>query len=83
VDAVIAEANRTTYGLGGSVWTSDHDRGRALALRLDTGAAWVNRHPHVGAAVPFGGVKQSGIGREGGALGIDAYCELKTISVAR
>lgn len=82
VDDVIDEANSTEYGLGGSIWTSDVQHGLALARRLHTGGAWVNRHPLVGAAVPFGGAKQSGVGREGGALGLDAFCELRTLSVA-
>ena len=82
IDAVIEEANSTELGLGGSIWTSDVQEGLKLARRLRSGGAWVNRHPHVGAEVPFGGMKQSGMGREGGAVGIDAFCELKTISVA-
>jgi acyl-CoA reductase-like NAD-dependent aldehyde dehydrogenase len=82
VDAVIDEANGTEYGLGGSIWTSDVQEGLRLARRLQTGGAWVNRHPLVGAAVPFGGAKQSGVGREGGVLGLDGFCELKTVSVA-
>jgi acyl-CoA reductase-like NAD-dependent aldehyde dehydrogenase len=82
VDDVIEEANATEFGLGGSIWTSDVQRGLELARRLQSGGAWVNRHPLVGAAVPFGGAKQSGVGREGGTLGLDAFCELKTISVA-
>jgi acyl-CoA reductase-like NAD-dependent aldehyde dehydrogenase len=82
VDDVIAEANGTDLGLGGSIWTSDVEHGVALARRLRSGSAWVNRHPAVGPSVPFGGAKQSGVGREGGAVGVDAFCELKTVSVA-
>lgn len=74
-------ANATTYGLGGSVWTSDVDYGTRLAGRLRSGSAWVNRHPAVGPDLPFGGMKHSGLGRENGAPGIDHYSELKTVSV--
>lgn len=80
VDDAIEKANATDYGLGGSVWTADLDAGRALASRLRSGSAWVNRHPAVGPDLPFGGVRHSGLGRENGAPGIDHYTELKTLS---
>ncbi|GGH36966.1 aldehyde dehydrogenase family protein [Microbacterium album] len=83
VDRAIDEVNFSDYGLGGSVWTADLERGTELARRLESGGAWVNRHPHVGAEIPFGGAKQSGVGREGGRLGIDAFCELKTVTIDR
>jgi acyl-CoA reductase-like NAD-dependent aldehyde dehydrogenase len=81
VDDAIDAANSTSYGLGGSIWTSDVDRGVDLARRLESGSAWVNRHPAVGPDLPFGGFKHSGLGRENGAPGIDHFSELKTVSV--
>ncbi|WP_159553155.1 aldehyde dehydrogenase family protein [Citricoccus sp. K5] len=81
LDEVMERANATEFGLGGSIWTADVQEGLRLAGRLRTGGAWVNRHPLVGASIPFGGAKQSGLGREGGQIGLDAFCELKTVSV--
>jgi acyl-CoA reductase-like NAD-dependent aldehyde dehydrogenase len=78
VDGAIAQANATEYGLCGSVWTSDITAGEALANRLVCGTTWVNNHAEVAPHIPFGGVKQSGIGRSGGQQGIDAFAELQT-----
>jgi acyl-CoA reductase-like NAD-dependent aldehyde dehydrogenase len=83
VDAAIEEANATSYGLGGSVWSSDVERATALASRLEAGTTWINRHAVAGADLPFGGVKQSGLGRENGRPGLDHFCELRTVSVRR
>lgn len=82
VEDAVAAANGTDFGLGASVWTSDVERGAELAARLDAGSAWVNRHALVAPDVPFGGTKQSGVGRANGAVGLDTYCELRTVSVA-
>jgi acyl-CoA reductase-like NAD-dependent aldehyde dehydrogenase len=81
VDWVIEQANSTEYGLCGSVWTRDIALGERLAARLDCGTAWVNQHTEVAPHIPFGGVKSSGIGRNNGQPGADAYAELKTIIV--
>jgi acyl-CoA reductase-like NAD-dependent aldehyde dehydrogenase len=83
LDAALAAANRTHYGLGGSIWTRDPVRGEALAQRLECGTAWVNQHMQLAPTVPFGGVKWSGIGRENGRWGIDEFCELQVVNVAR
>jgi acyl-CoA reductase-like NAD-dependent aldehyde dehydrogenase len=78
VDDAIRIANDSEYGLGGSVWTSDPDRGKAVARRVRTGTIGINRYmPDPGA--PFGGVKASGIGRELGPEAIGAYQQLKSI----
>jgi acyl-CoA reductase-like NAD-dependent aldehyde dehydrogenase len=79
----VARANRTHYGLGASVWSSDLDRAAAVAERLDAGSVWVNQHPVVTATVPFGGVKQSGIGVEGSLDGLLAYTNIKVLSIKR
>jgi acyl-CoA reductase-like NAD-dependent aldehyde dehydrogenase len=83
VEWALAEANDSEYGLGGSIWTADLDRGAQLAARMSTGSVWVNRHPNVRPEVPFGGFRQSGLGRERGTAGIEHNCELKVINVLR
>ncbi len=82
IDATVAAANDTDYGLGASVWTADADAGSAIAANLEAGSVWVNRHGIVSPEVPFGGMKQSGVGRTNGGPGLDQYSELKTVSVA-
>lgn len=83
VDAVVDEVNAGPFGLGATVWTRDEGRSEDLARRLDVGMVWINRTPRPDPSLPFGGTKESGIGREGGAAGIDAFCELKTIGTVR
>lgn len=78
VDDAIEAANATEYGLCGSIWTSDIATGAELAARLDCGTSWVNGHAEVAPHVPFGGTKLSGIGRNCGTPGLDAYAELQT-----
>jgi aminomuconate-semialdehyde/2-hydroxymuconate-6-semialdehyde dehydrogenase len=75
-------ANGTEYGLAGSVWTSDAERGRRFAERMDTGMVWVNTWLHRDLRVPFGGVKQSGVGREGGMWSLGFFSEAVNICVA-
>jgi acyl-CoA reductase-like NAD-dependent aldehyde dehydrogenase len=74
----IAIANASAYGLGGTVWTTDPDRGEALARRVASGTIGINAFVN-DPAVPFGGIKASGIGRELGPEGLHAYQLLKTI----
>jgi acyl-CoA reductase-like NAD-dependent aldehyde dehydrogenase len=75
-------ANDSDYGLSGSVWTTDGERGLALARRVRSGSFGVNQPYSMDPAAPFGGVKASGIGRELGREGLDAYVDLKSISGA-
>ncbi|HVE24362.1 MAG TPA: aldehyde dehydrogenase family protein [Sporichthya sp.] len=82
LDDAIAAANGTDFGLGASVWGADPGATAEVAARLDAGSVWVNRHGLVMPDVPFGGVKQSGLGRANGDVGVDSYSELTTISVA-
>ena len=83
VDDALAQANRTHYGLGGSVWTGDASRGEAIAERLECGTAWVNQHMSVNAKIPFGGMKWSGVGRENGKWGLEEFCELQVVNAAK
>jgi acyl-CoA reductase-like NAD-dependent aldehyde dehydrogenase len=78
VEDAIAQANASRYGLGGSIWTGDLEQGERLAARLECGTAWVNHHTETNPHVPFGGVKDSGIGRSGGFPGIDDNADLQT-----
>jgi acyl-CoA reductase-like NAD-dependent aldehyde dehydrogenase len=80
-DDAIVKANDTMYGLHGAVYTADAERGYAIARRMRSGSITVNGMV-VDPKMPFGGFKQSGIGREGGIEGLDPYFELKTIYFA-
>ena len=62
VDEAIAAANDNPNGLGGSVWSADLDAARAVALRMECGSVWINKHGAVQPNAPFGGVKRSGMG---------------------
>ena len=78
----VAIANDSDYGLAGSVWTDDTDRGLAIAARIRTGTFGVNQGYTMDPFAPFGGVKASGYGRELGREGIDGYTDTKSIAVA-
>ncbi|MEO5773730.1 MAG: aldehyde dehydrogenase family protein [Sphingomicrobium sp.] len=80
VDEAISRANNSRFGLGASVWSSDESRAREVAGRLMAGTVWINRHGLNESDVPFGGMKESGYGREHGVLGIRSYQELQVIS---
>jgi acyl-CoA reductase-like NAD-dependent aldehyde dehydrogenase len=83
VEDAIRRANDTRYGLSGSVWSNDLERGAEIAARLEVGTAWVNQHRTTSAFVPFGGAKESGIGRQYSSLGLKSYMEPEVISVAK
>ena len=76
----IAKANDTRFGLGASVWSRDIARATAMAERLEAGSVWVNRHGGSPSDVPFGGAKESGIGREHGEVGLHAYMEMQVLT---
>ena len=80
-DEAIAKANDSEYGLMGYVFTSNLDRALRVAEALDTGMVGLNQGVPSNPAAPFGGVKQSGFGREGGAEGIDEFLSLKYIGI--
>jgi 5-carboxymethyl-2-hydroxymuconic-semialdehyde dehydrogenase len=75
-------ANATPYGLAAYVWTNDIQRAHRVAHAIDTGMCWVNSHNVRDLRTPFGGVKASGIGREGGDYAFDFYCETEIVHIA-
>lgn len=79
----LARINRSPEGLGGSVWSADADRARELAIRLDAGTVWVNKHADLDPGIPFSGAKQSGIGTELGREGLEEFTQRKVINVAK
>lgn len=79
VDEVAALANANPYGLAAAIWTKDIKRAHALSKRLRAGTVWINTYGVMDAALPFGGYKQSGFGRELGIHAIEHYTELKTV----
>ena len=83
LDDAIRRANDTRYGLSGSVWTSDPEKGAEIAAQLEVGTAWVNQHRATSAFVPFGGAKESGYGRQYSILGLKGYMEPEVVSVAK
>ncbi len=83
LDDAIQRANRTHFGLGASVWTSDLARGAAVARRIDAGTAWVNTHQSAVPGQPFGGIKWSGIGVEGGARGLIEFTDVQALHASK
>ncbi|HEX9879255.1 MAG TPA: aldehyde dehydrogenase family protein [Candidatus Binatia bacterium] len=82
LDDAIANANRSIFGLGSSVWTQDIDKAMRAAEQIEAGYTWVNSAQIIYDELPFGGVKQSGLGKEHGNEAIDYYTESKSIVVA-
>lgn len=82
LDDAIDRINASEYGLGGTVWTSDPARGEAVARRIESGTVWVNRHLDLPFDVPFGGAKQSGIGRQQGIEGLLEFTQARIVSVS-
>ena len=81
VEEVVERSNRTEYGLAAAVWTRDISKANAIANSVRAGTVWVNCYDVFDAAAPFGGFKQSGIGRELGEYGLQQYTEVKTVTV--
>jgi acyl-CoA reductase-like NAD-dependent aldehyde dehydrogenase len=83
VAEAIERANATSYGLGGSVWSSDPERAQEVAEQLQSGMAWVNTHIVQNREAPFGGAKWSGIGSQNGLWSVYAYTDPQTIYRSR
>jgi aldehyde dehydrogenase (NAD+) len=82
VDEIVERANSTFYGLAAAVWTRDIAKAHHLAAKIKAGTVWINCYDVFDAAAPFGGFKMSGLGRELGERGLDAYTETKTVTVS-
>jgi aldehyde dehydrogenase (NAD(P)+) len=76
-EEAVERANDTTYGLGAAVFTQDITKGHRLARLIEAGMVWINSSNDSDSRIPFGGVKQSGIGRELGEAGLEAYTNRK------
>lgn len=79
-EEVVDAANSGRFGLGATVWTENSTTARYLMEQLETGMVWINGLGRPNPSVPFGGAKESGIGREGGQLGLDAFTEIKSVT---
>jgi len=83
IDEVIERANNNPNGLGGSVWSADIEKATELVKRLECGSGWVNSHGNVQPNVPFGGVKQSGVGVEFGIEGLEEYTTIQAVNISK
>jgi betaine-aldehyde dehydrogenase len=81
-DEAVRLANDTPYGLSGSIWTRDGARALRVARALDSGVLSVNSNSSVRVSTPFGGMKQSGFGRELGMHGLEGYSDVKNVFIA-
>ena len=78
---VVKMANDSNYGLGGAVWTQDINRAIRVAKAVQTGRMWVNTYNAIPAGAPFGGYKESGIGRETHKVMLEHYSQTKNIMI--
>ncbi len=81
IDEVVRRANTTPYGLAAAVWTRDITKAHAIANGVKAGTVWVNCYDVFDAGAPFGGFKESGLGRELGEYGLNNYTEVKTVTI--
>jgi len=81
-DDAVRQANDTPYGLSGSVWTENGAKALRVARRIETGVLSINSNTSVRVATPFGGFKQSGVGRELGPHALDHYTEVKNVYIS-
>lgn len=81
-DDLIQQANDTAYGLACGIWSGDFKRAWRVARRIEAGTAWINSYKSLSIATPFGGMKESGVGREKGRQGLRLYQEQKSIYLA-
>jgi acyl-CoA reductase-like NAD-dependent aldehyde dehydrogenase len=83
VNDAIARANKSCFGLGGSVWSGDIEMAKQLAMKLESGTAWVNTHSTIQPNAPFGGVKESGFGVEFTREGLTEFTSIQTVKVMK
>lgn len=76
---LLRRANDSVYGLAAGIWTRDYKRAWRLARALETGTVWINTYKQFSISTPFGGWKDSGVGREKGVLGIREYMQQKSL----
>ena len=81
IDEAIELANATPYGLAAYIWTGDLARAHRVAHAVEAGMTWVNSHNVRDLRTPFGGVKASGLGREGGPHSLDFYTESRIVHI--
>jgi acyl-CoA reductase-like NAD-dependent aldehyde dehydrogenase len=82
-DEVVRRANATTFGLGGSVWSSNFERAKKIAEQIDAGTVWINQHVSIGPHIPMAGSKQSGLGVEQGVEGLAEYTQVRVLNMAK
>merc|ERR1711962_1933587 len=82
MDDILRRANKSIYGLAGSIMTNNLEKALMLSNGLRAGTVWVNCYDALSAQAPFGGYKMSGIGRELGEYGLENYTEVKTVTIA-
>ncbi|MCW0072954.1 aldehyde dehydrogenase family protein, partial [Burkholderia pseudomallei] len=80
-DELISRFNDTPFGLTASLWTNNLSKALRLIPRIEAGTLWINMHTFLDPAVPFGGLKSSGLGREFGSAFIHDYTELKSVMI--
>ena len=80
---MLREVNNSPYGLSASLWTNDLSRALRVSRRIESGVVSVNSHSSVHVEAPFGGFKQSGIGRDLGMAAMEGYTELKNVYIAQ
>ena len=83
VEEAIASANRLSVGLGGSVWSTDLEKAKSIASRLECGTVWINNHAMLQPDAPFGGVKESGFGVAFGEDGLKEFTSIQTMQTAK
>jgi acyl-CoA reductase-like NAD-dependent aldehyde dehydrogenase len=83
LDDAISRANASSFGLGGSVWSSNLERAQEVALALECGTAWINQHPAFAPNIPFPASKESGIGVEWGPNALDEYTSMQVVNAVK
>lgn len=79
IEEGIALANNSKYGLAGAVWSKDHEKAKKIASQIEAGTVWINEYHLLNPGMPFGGFKESGLGREMGSEGVMSYLEVRHV----